>query len=226
MIDSTDRPPAAVSPGWAEHLRTWTPRVAAGTAMLAVAVATGWISYTHIFELTVSLHEPVATARVWPVGVDGLIVIGSVLLLTGKCDPWLGWLGIGFGVTVSVFANIMSQIAYGPLAAGWAACPALGFALSTFLLERWLKAQVSPARPATARRRAARPETASVPARSAVAAAAPRTAVPAATLAAAADAYRDSVAAGKPLSERKLAAAHLDGNRRAAARVIAAAAAA
>jgi hypothetical protein len=225
MTDSTDRPPAGLSPGWGERLRTWAPRTAAGLAQLAVAVATGWISYTHIFELTVSLHEPVAAARVWPVGVDGLIVIGSVLLLTGKCDPWLGWLGIGFGVTVSVFANVMSQIAYGPLAAGWAAVPALGFALSTFLLERWLKAQVSPARPATARRRATRPEAAaSVPARPAVAPA--RTAVPAATLAAAAAAYRDSVDAGKPLSERKLAAAHLDGNRRAAARVIAAAAAA
>jgi hypothetical protein len=46
-----------------------------------VASVTGVISYTHVYDLTVSLHQPVMVARLMPFGVDGLIVVGSVVLL-------------------------------------------------------------------------------------------------------------------------------------------------
>jgi hypothetical protein len=73
-----------------------------------------------------------------PFGIDGLIVVGSVVLLDG--NP-LGWLGVGPGVGISVFANVMSGLAFGWLAATWAGIPALSFALACFIFERWLKAQ-------------------------------------------------------------------------------------
>lgn len=114
----------------------------AGLALAVVAVVTGIISYTHIYGLTLALHQPAIVARLYAFGVDGLIVVGSVVLLqAGAKQPWLGWFGVVPGVATSVFANVESGIRYGMLAAIWAGVPAASFALATFLLERWLKAQ-------------------------------------------------------------------------------------
>jgi hypothetical protein len=124
-------------------LREQWSRVTAGIALAAVAVATGVISYRHIYELSIALHQPPIVARLQPVGIDGLIVVGSVVLLQASPNhPYLGWFGVVPGALVSLFANFESGIAYGWLAAAWAGVPAAGFALATFLLERWLKDQV------------------------------------------------------------------------------------
>jgi len=42
-----------------------------------------------------------------PFAIDGLITVGSVVLLQGGR---LGWLGIGPGVAISLFANVESGI--------------------------------------------------------------------------------------------------------------------
>jgi hypothetical protein len=125
-------------------IRAWWSRLTAGLALMVVASVTGVISYTHVCDLTVSLHQPAMVARLMPFGVDGLIVVGSVVLLqAAPGQTWLGWLGIVPGVAASLFANVESGLRWGPLAAGWAGVPAASFALATFLLERWLKAQAS-----------------------------------------------------------------------------------
>jgi Protein of unknown function (DUF2637) len=125
-------------------VRAWWSRLTAGLALVVVASVTGVISYTHVYDLTVSLHQPVMVARLMPFGVDGLIVVGSVVLLQATPgQTWLGWLGVIPGVAASLFANVESGLRWGPLAAGWAGVPAASFALATFLLERWLKAQAS-----------------------------------------------------------------------------------
>jgi hypothetical protein len=125
-------------------VRAWWSRLTAGLALGVVASVTGVISYTHVYDLTVSLHQPLMVARLMPFGVDGLIVVGSVVLLqAAPGQTWLGWLGIVPGVAASLFANVESGLRWGPLAAGWAGVPAASFALATFLLERWLKAQAS-----------------------------------------------------------------------------------
>lgn len=125
-------------------VQAWWSRLTAGLALVVVASVTGVISYTHVYDLTVSLHQPVMVARLMPFGVDGLIVVGSVVLLQAAAgQAWLGWLGVVPGVAASLFANVESGLRWGPLAAGWAGVPAASFALATFLLERWLKAQAS-----------------------------------------------------------------------------------
>jgi hypothetical protein len=107
------------------------------------------ISYTHIYRLTLALHQPVMVARLMPFGVDGLIVAGSVVLLQSvPGQRWLGWVAVGPGVAISLFANAESGIRYGWLAATWAAIPAVVFSLATFVLERWLAGQA--ARPVAA----------------------------------------------------------------------------
>jgi hypothetical protein len=125
-------------------IRDHWSRIVAGTAIAAVAAVTGRVSYTHIYRLSVALHQPEALARLMPFGVDGLIMIGSLVLLQSEPgQKWLGWLGVGPGMAVSLFANVESGIRYGWLAATWAGVPAISFSLATFILERWLKAQVN-----------------------------------------------------------------------------------
>ncbi|HXC80644.1 MAG TPA: DUF2637 domain-containing protein [Trebonia sp.] len=121
--------------GW---FRAYWPKAVSGTAILAVAVVAGWVSFAHIYELSLTLHQSVMVARLMPVGIDGLVVVGSVVLLQGG---QLGWLGVGPGVGLSLFANVESGIRYGWLAAVWAGIPALSFFLATFILENWAKGQ-------------------------------------------------------------------------------------
>jgi len=120
---------------------TWA-KIAAGLAIAAVAVAAGWVSYTHIYELSIALGQSPANARLIPIGVDGLITVGSVALLLG--GGWLGWFGIVPGVIISVFANVESGMRYGALAAIWAGIPAVSFFVACFILERWLAKQTHP----------------------------------------------------------------------------------
>jgi hypothetical protein len=125
-------------------LRAYGPKIISGLAIAAVAGVAGVVSYLHIYGLTLTLHQPVIVARLMPFAVDGLIVVGSVVLLTEAAQWWLGWLGVAPGVAISLFANVESGIRYGVLAAIWAGIPAVAFSLATFMLERWLKAQASP----------------------------------------------------------------------------------
>jgi hypothetical protein len=124
-------------------LRTYGPRILGGVALAAVAVVAGRISYMHIESFTLAEHQPRTVAMLAPFAVDGLIVVGSVVLLQAiPGQEYLGWLGVGPGVAASVFANVESGIHYGVLSAAWAGVPAAFFALACFIFERWLSSQV------------------------------------------------------------------------------------
>jgi len=128
-------------------LRAYGPRVLGGIALAAVAVVAGRISYMHIEAFTLAEHQPRTVAMLAPFAVDGLIIVGSVVLLQAiPGQEWLGWLGVGPGVAASVFANVESGIHYGLLSAIWAGVPAAFFALACFIFERWLSSQVSRSR--------------------------------------------------------------------------------
>jgi len=119
---------------------TWTRQTfAAALPVAAVAVIAGIVSFGHIEALALSVHQPLADARLLPLAVDGLIVAGTVVILAGY---WLGWLGVVAGVAATVFANVESGLPWGPLAATVAAWPAVAFTVASFILERWLKRQV------------------------------------------------------------------------------------
>jgi hypothetical protein len=127
--------------GW---LRAHWSRLAAGAALAAVASVAGVISYTHVEWLTLALHGTLLSARLMPFGVDGLVVVGSVVLMTaGPGYAWLGWLCVVPGAGASIFANVESGLRYGPLAAAWSGVPAVSFALAVFTFERWLFSQRS-----------------------------------------------------------------------------------
>jgi hypothetical protein len=145
VSNRTDPPPPAASQPrpFREWLLAHWSRVVAGLAFAVVAGVTGVVSYTHIEELTLALHQHLMVARLMPLGIDGLIVVGSVALLQASQDePYLGWLCVGPGAAASLFANVESGLRYGWLAAIWAGTASIGFFLATFTLERWAKGQV------------------------------------------------------------------------------------
>jgi hypothetical protein len=113
---------------------TWA-RTACGLAISTVAVAAGWISYSHIYELTIALGGSRSTARLMPFSVDGMITVGSVVLLPD--GGLLGWAAIIPGTVISVFANVESGLRHGALAATWAGMPAVSFFVACLILERW-----------------------------------------------------------------------------------------
>lgn len=116
------------------------PVFLAAVPVAAVAVVAGVVSYSHIEALGLATGQTLTDARLLPLAVDGLIVAGSVILLAGS---WLGWIGVVLGVSGTVYANVMSGLPRGPLAATVAAWPALAFTVASFMLERWLAQQVT-----------------------------------------------------------------------------------
>ena len=121
---------------------TWTRiTILAALPVAAVAVIAGVVSYSHIEALGLATGQSITDARLLPLAVDGLIVAGSVILLAGSR---LGWIGVALGVAGTLYANVMSGLPRGPLAATVAAWPALAFTVASFMLERWLAAQAAP----------------------------------------------------------------------------------
>jgi hypothetical protein len=119
--------------------------LAIGWSLAVVTATTGFVSYTHISALTLTLGQSWKTAHLYPLFIDGQIVIGSVYYMTreGK-RKWLGLLGIVPGVLASLFANWESSSVAGSwlhvyASHAWATVPAQAFAVSSFLFERWLK---------------------------------------------------------------------------------------
>lgn len=116
------------------------PVVLAAGPVAAVAVIAGVVSYSHIVALGARTGQSPADAHLLPLAVDGLIVSGSVILLAGSL---LGWLGVIPGVAATLFANLESGLPHGALAAVVATWPAVAFTVASFMLERWLKSQVT-----------------------------------------------------------------------------------
>jgi hypothetical protein len=126
-------------------LRARSSSLAIGWSLATVAVTTGFVSYTHITALTLDMGQSWKNSHLYPLFIDGQIVIGSIYFMTrdGK-RRWLGLLGIVPGVLESLFANWQSSNVTGSWlhvygSHAWATVAAQAFAVSSFLFERWLK---------------------------------------------------------------------------------------
>jgi hypothetical protein len=108
----------------------------------AVAAVAAVVSYGHIVDLFLSWHAPPLDARLMPIAIDGLIIIGAGAARGGQ--KGLGWSAIGPGLAASLYANVMNGLphGYGPaMGSGWAT---VALFLATNVMERW-----KPARPVT-----------------------------------------------------------------------------
>jgi hypothetical protein len=139
----------------------------------------------HAWEVVRAHGESGLVGRVYPGTVDGLIYAASMTLLDaarrGVPAPRLArWL-LGAGIGATLFANVLAGAAAGPLGAAVATWPALALVGSYELLMVMIRGQAAPQPTSTA---APAPDDTTETARSA---------------------YRASVIAGAPLSQRALA---------------------
>ena len=173
-------------------------------AVAAVALIAGWVSYLHAYQVVSAHGEAGPVGRLYPGTIDGLIYAASMALLDaarrGVPAPRLArWL-LAAGISATLLANVLAGAARGPLGAAVAAWPALALVGSYELLMVMIRGHA-----------AAAPASSPAP-------------LPAGDAAgSAAAAYRESVAAGAPLSQRALAR-QFGLSRRCAARIAAQAA--
>ena len=115
--------------------RNWWRLVFASVGAVAAVV-----SYGHIVSLFLSWHATLLDARLMPVAIDGLIIIGAGAAKGGQ--KRLGWSAIGPGLAASLYANVMNGLPYGygaAMGSGWAT---VALFLATNVMERWKAAPV------------------------------------------------------------------------------------
>src|SRR5436190_13220391 len=86
----------------------------AGTTVVGLARVAGAISYSHMAELA-RIHGEVGwRSHAFPVSVDGIEVVASLVLLAhrraGTRAGWLPWVALA----ASVAANVAADVAVGP----------------------------------------------------------------------------------------------------------------
>jgi hypothetical protein len=115
---------------WGGCRRNWWRLVFAAVGAVAAVV-----SYGHIVNLFLSWHAPLYDARLMPVAIDGLIIIGAGAANSGQ--KGLGWSAIGPGLAASLYANVMNGLPHGygaAMGSGWAT---VALFLASNVMERW-----------------------------------------------------------------------------------------
>jgi hypothetical protein len=85
-------------------------RITAGLAVAVLAVIAGAVSYAHMRVLADAHGETGWQAHAFPLSVDGVEVVASLVLLadrrTGPKPGWLVWAALAVGTGASVAANV------------------------------------------------------------------------------------------------------------------------
>ena len=111
--------------------------VLTGVTVAGLASVAGAISFSHMTELATEHGQTGWHSWAFPISVDGLEVVASLVLVTqrrvGRRPGWLPWLALGVGTAASLAANVAvgGQDVIGRLLAGW---PAVSLLVSVKLL--------------------------------------------------------------------------------------------
>lgn len=113
--------------------------VTSRTAAAVVAAVAGVISYGHIRAVATTVGETSLAARLIPLGIDGLIVVGTMAMLEDKRGQRRprpsARFALGFGIIATILFNIGSAEPTWT-ARAVAAVPALSFLLAVEVLSR------------------------------------------------------------------------------------------
>ncbi|MFI5586334.1 DUF2637 domain-containing protein [Amycolatopsis sp. NPDC051758] len=106
-----------------------------------VAVLAAYASYRHGREFAVRFGADGSTASIWPLIADGLLTTATVELWrpSDGGGRWAAWVAFGFGISLSLCANIGSAPRLTVFSVVIAACPPLALLLAVELLNRALK---------------------------------------------------------------------------------------
>jgi hypothetical protein len=119
----------------------------------AVAGTAGWVSYQHALEVVRLAGETGPAAYAYPVFIDGLVYMSSMVLLSATRRsgnaPALAWWSLATGIALTLAANVYEGTGHGVLGGLAGALPAVALVLSYELLM-WLIRRPRPAGQPTA----------------------------------------------------------------------------
>ena len=150
------------------HTPKWTPPLAVQCACTAlVALGAAYASYQHGRTFAQRFGADPTTAAIWPLIVDGLLVIATVELWkhTPGTSRRTAWSAFAFGISLSLCANIGAAEDLTVLGVIVAASPPVALLLAVELLNRALRHNFEQA-PATAEADSDTPETVARPTQS------------------------------------------------------------
>jgi hypothetical protein len=114
-IEPAEQPTAP--PGSAVAAGLATRRVAIAVVSVIAAVA-AYVSFRHQHGLAMTAGEPTTTAWTLPVLIDGVIIMGSLVMLDasrrGDKAPWLARLALIAGAVATLAANVAHGWSGGP----------------------------------------------------------------------------------------------------------------
>jgi hypothetical protein len=123
-------------------------RRSAVLVVLAVAGTAGWVSYEHALDVIRLAGETGAAAFAYPVFIDGLVYMSSMVLLSAarrSVDaPALAWLALATGVALTLAANVYEGAVHGVLGGLAGALPAVALVLSYELLMWIVRSAAAP----------------------------------------------------------------------------------
>lgn len=143
----------------------WIRYITIGS-VAAVGLTAAVLSYRHQYDMAASHGESALTAKMLPISIDGLLLVGTLAVLdairrqgrhTGAAR-----VAVGLGVAMTMWANIVHGLGYGRegvILSGW---PPVALMASIEVLARMLRPALAESAPV--RREAPLPESAPAPA--------------------------------------------------------------
>lgn len=141
---------ATTATGEAERSGLDVDRLVRGSTILVVvlvAVAAGYVSYQHAYELIHGHGESGSAARIGPGTVDGVIYASGMVLLQAaryrQRRPPLAVFGLWLGIAATIGANVAHGMGHGPIGAVVSAWPALALIVAYELLMKLIRTGTS-----------------------------------------------------------------------------------
>jgi hypothetical protein len=114
-------------------------RFASRAGSAAVAGVAGYASYQHIVHVALMAGESRTVAMVYPLAIDGLIVVGTMAMLADKASGRYPRLSARFALAFGIIATLAANVASAQpttLARMVAAVPAIAFLAAVEVLSR------------------------------------------------------------------------------------------
>jgi hypothetical protein len=113
---------------WFKRSAVWR-RITADVGALAVGGNAAYLSWGHIVHTSVLLHQTQDAAWLYPVSIDGMMIVGVVKAADDRANgrKVRAWARVStwLGGSLSINAQVMSAWSYGLLAAAWSVVPAV-----------------------------------------------------------------------------------------------------
>ncbi|WP_206489280.1 DUF2637 domain-containing protein [Rhodococcus sp. KRD162] len=84
-----------------------------GTTLIALGAF--WLSFTALRDLAVRSGVPAGQAWVWPLIVDGLVLVATVAVVALDHHRWYAWTLLGLGASLSLVGNSLHATYTGEL---------------------------------------------------------------------------------------------------------------